>query len=522
MAFATKKFEVERAELDSVLASGKLGRANNLVRLLTYVCEKYFEGGADDLKEYCIAVHALGRSEDFDPQVDTIVRVTAHTLRKRLEEYYRTTGAEHPVHIYLPPGGYVPTFVRRDEAVLGENGRELSSPAAWQPHNAPVQIHDSPLALTGILTADVGEDNGTAGPQKKSSKTSRVVYITGSVAILLGCLALFGLYLLKHRIAGVHVRQTEVASPAGFSGGLRVLIGEGRDPYTDEAGFAWESDRFCSGGDSFTLAKSAIHGTDDPQLFLGGRRGAFHCRFPLPAGTYEVHLLLAETAGVMETARTIGYSLNGGPTINLDVVDDAAEGDTATTKVYTDVQSQADGSIHLDFTTPDSFLNAVEILPGTPQHMVPVRILAGRTSAYHDPSGALWLPDRYYFGGRPSKIGNDVSKLPDAARFDGQRIGHFHYAIPVSPAGEYTLKLYFIERWFGIQNQNVGGVGSRIFDVSCNGTTLLENFDIMAEGGGPLVKSFPHIKPTAQGKIEIYFTPNVNYPSVNAIEVIPE
>jgi hypothetical protein len=37
-----------------------------------------------------------------------------------------------------------------------------------------------------------------------------------------------------------------------------------------------------------------------------------------------------------------------------------------------------------------------------------------------------------------------------------------------------------------------------------------------------LVKSFQHIEPTAQGKIEIYFTPAVNYPSISAIEIIPE
>ena len=92
------------------------------------------------------------------------------------------------------------------------------------------------------------------------------------------------------------------------------------------------------------------------------------------------------------------------------------------------------------------------------------------------------------------------------------------------PAGRpYTLKLHFIERWFGIQNQNVGGIGSRIFDVSCNGSVLLKNFDIMKEAGGaPLIKSFPHIQPTPQGKIEVYFTPAVNYPSISAIEVLPE
>jgi hypothetical protein len=41
-------------------------------------------------------------------------------------------------------------------------------------------------------------------------------------------------------------------------------------------------------------------------------------------------------------------------------------------------------------------------------------------------------------------------------------------------------------------------------------------------GGAPLVKSFPHIQPTPQGKIEVYFTPAVNYPSISAIEVLPE
>lgn len=80
-----------------------------------------------------------------------------------------------------------------------------------------------------------------------------------------------------------------------------------------------------------------------------------------------------------------------------------------------------------------------------------------------------------------------------------------------------------MEHWFGVQNGGIGGVGSRIFDVSCNGSTLLRGFDIFREAGSePLVKSFQHIEPTPQGKIEIYFTPAVNYPSISAIEVIPE
>jgi hypothetical protein len=52
---------------------------------------------------------------------------------------------------------------------------------------------------------------------------------------------------------------------------------------------------------------------------------------------------------------------------------------------------------------------------------------------------------------------------------------------------------------------------------------LLKNFDIYREAGSePLVRTFPHIEPTAQGKIELYFTPAVNYPSISAIAVISE
>jgi hypothetical protein len=57
----------------------------------------------------------------------------------------------------------------------------------------------------------------------------------------------------------------------------------------------------------------------------------------------------------------------------------------------------------------------------------------------------------------------------------------------------------------------------------CNGSTLLKGFDIFrAAGSGPLVKSFQHVEPTPEGQIEISFIPAVNYPSVSAIEVIPE
>src|ERR1700722_20205204 len=91
--------EVEREELTWLLSSGVLGRSNNLARMLTFICDMHFEGREEHIKEYTIAVEGPGRRTDFDPHVDTIVRVTAHSLRKRLQEVYQNEGANRPMHI---------------------------------------------------------------------------------------------------------------------------------------------------------------------------------------------------------------------------------------------------------------------------------------------------------------------------------------------------------------------------------------------------------------------------------------
>src|SRR3954454_10833318 len=123
MMQVSDRAQLERAELDAVLRSGILNRAPNLASFLRYVCERYFEGQADQIKEYCIAVEALGRGPDFDQKKDSIVRVEAHRLRRRLAEYYKGPGASHSVHIVIPNGQYAPQFL---ETKPGDSGNGQS------------------------------------------------------------------------------------------------------------------------------------------------------------------------------------------------------------------------------------------------------------------------------------------------------------------------------------------------------------------------------------------------------------
>ena len=530
---AINKFEAERAELDAVLASGVLGRTNNLVRFLTFVCEKYFEGAIDEIKEYSIAVQVLGRPEDFDPQLDTIVRVTAHALRKRLEEFYRTAGANHPVRICLPSGHYVPKFIHENDLVSEKLGQRLDESRETQSldgipaqGNGALVTQQSNPSLPTDETTPKGESKHQNGGESAREVKIRIGSLKVAAIFVLVAAVVLVFTWRRWTHAGNHDSSVQALAAVSLVDSsertLRALAGNDRAAYIDRAGSTWTSDRFCSGGSSFSVTGHAIQGTEDPQLFTGGRRGVFHCNYPVPPGTYEVHLLFAETAGFQENSRFVGFSINGRPLTTLDLVDDAGGNDISTTKVYPDVEPENDGTIHLDFSTPDAFLNAIEILPGVAHRALPVRIIVGY-SLYHDSQGNVWMPDRYFFGGRLSRLVGDLSKVPDGALYEWHRFGHFHYVVPVAPGGKYTLKLYFLEHWFGIQNGGIGGEGSRVFDVYCNGSTLLKGFDIFREAGsGPLVKSFQHIEPTPQGKIEIYFNPAVNYPSVSAIEVIPE
>jgi hypothetical protein len=105
-----------------------------------------------------------------------------------------------------------------------------------------------------------------------------------------------------------------------------------------------------------------------------------------------------------------------------------------------------------------------------------------------------------------------------------ERYGNFTYAVPVDTRDHYTLILHFAEFYFGPQVSGVGGVGSRVFRVMCNGQTLLDNFDIFKEDGNlhAITKTFYHLKPSAQGKLNLTFEPVINNATVSGIEVLDE
>lgn len=100
-----------RAHLKRVLSSPQFAASTRLTQFLSFVVETTLAGQGHELKESLIAVEVYGRRPDYNPQIDSTVRVEAGRLRARLRQYYDGAHGSDGVRIELPRGGYVPLFV---------------------------------------------------------------------------------------------------------------------------------------------------------------------------------------------------------------------------------------------------------------------------------------------------------------------------------------------------------------------------------------------------------------------------
>jgi hypothetical protein len=98
------------AEIDRLVSGQVLHGSESLCKLLRYLANHALDHPGVPLKEYQIATEVFGRQTDFDPQLDSMVRVQAGRLRTKLNEHYASAGASDSVWVDLPKGTYVLSF----------------------------------------------------------------------------------------------------------------------------------------------------------------------------------------------------------------------------------------------------------------------------------------------------------------------------------------------------------------------------------------------------------------------------
>jgi len=108
--------ESRRALLNRVAESQVFQKSNRLRQLLLFLGERGQDDPGLHIREHDIGVEVFGRPAGYDTSQDTLVRVQASHLRKRLKEYFQGEGKDEPVTVDLPKGIYALTFKARDSA----------------------------------------------------------------------------------------------------------------------------------------------------------------------------------------------------------------------------------------------------------------------------------------------------------------------------------------------------------------------------------------------------------------------
>ncbi len=513
----------ERVELEAV--ENALGQNSRLAHLLRYLCEKCLNGEDDQLTEFNIATEVLGRSKTvFDPGEDSIVRVEAHRLRKRLKEFYEGAAKDHPVHISIPLGTYVPSFTR--------------------PASETLTPGSSPPGIPGHVAGISSPAGAAIGQQRRREPGSSAAFLwlrrprnwfALLAVVLLGSGAIFYTISRLHPRAQIASRAGSPAAiaapPTGLVGvpapaavPLRLLAGYSGPPETDSANEVWNADRYFHGGGPWRRSDASVARTSDFLLFEHWRSGDFSYDIPLQPGVYELHLYFVASEASSDSLRSFAVRINGALVLSgFDINSDAMGENIADERIFRDVSPAADGMLHVSFANERVApqINALEVLPGIPHKQLPIRLIM-QSTPYTDHNGQSWHPDDYFLNGWLSDQREEIPGSSDPDLFSTERYGHFSYAIPVDTRDRYTLILHFVERYFG--EQNGGGAGSRVFRVMCNGEVLLDNFDIYKEAGSlhVLTKTFYHLKPSAQGKLNLTFEPIRNSATVSGIEVLDE
>jgi beta-galactosidase len=136
------------------------------------------------------------------------------------------------------------------------------------------------------------------------------------------------------------------------------------------------------------------------------------------------------------------------------------------------------------------------------------------------PAVSSFLADENFSGGTVVATSDSIQTvsvpkgLPKEV-FQDSRVGSFSYTVKgFAPNSNHTVTLYFLEPTFD-------AVGSRLFNVSINGKTVLSNFDVFLAAGDndtPVAEQIPAAADSS-GQYVITFTPVLNDAVLSGLQV---
>jgi len=160
---------------------------------------------------------------------------------------------------------------------------------------------------------------------------------------------------------------------------------------------------------------------------------------------------------------------------------------------------------------------AIPAPPAAPVAAAPVRIKAGLFSPITDSDGNSWLPDQGFADGETVERPDlPISNTKSPKIYQAERYSMTAFSYPL-PNGKYVVKLHFAETFEGIT-----GPGERVFSFNVQGQGF-KDFDVWAKTGGAQRAYIETVNvEVTDGKLHISFTPQVENPEINGIEILPQ
>jgi len=174
IAEAEKKEILRQAE--RLIASRHFSGSKRYPAFLRFVVQEALDGRQETLKERTLGIAIFEREPSFDTSADSIVRVTAAEVRKRIAQYYQDDGHETEMRIELPPGSYVPHF------------RVPGSPLVAPGPRPPIAEATRPASATSLPVDQI---------QRPTSRFKTAAILVSAVLVV-GALVAFGLNRWAH------------------------------------------------------------------------------------------------------------------------------------------------------------------------------------------------------------------------------------------------------------------------------------------------------------------------------------
>ncbi|MBU6410660.1 MAG: protein kinase, partial [Verrucomicrobia bacterium] len=133
-------------------------------------------------------------------------------------------------------------------------------------------------------------------------------------------------------------------------------------------------------------------------------------------------------------------------------------------------------------------------------------------------AGHVWLADQGFSGGQTAARPHDlpIANTADPEIYRTEHFGMRSFSWKL-PNGRYIVKLFFAETY-----DQAAGPGKRVFSFDVNGAGFM-GFDVyaLARGRDRAVTQTVYVDVT-NGELTITFTPQVQQPEINGIEIVSQ